>query len=75
MDIVTLCDHICVSQNTVDNWVAAGILPPPRKRGGKLMWRWREVDERLALGQSASEPETRKDEVNVGREWKSRFRK
>jgi hypothetical protein len=50
MDMATLCEHICVSSGTVDNWVAQGILPPPRKRGGKLMWKWAEVDERLTVG-------------------------
>ena len=54
MDTVTLAEHICVSTNTIDNWVVQGVLPPPRKRGGKLMWRWAEVDERLANGTLAS---------------------
>jgi len=49
-DTMTLCQHICVSPATVDNWVAQGILPPPRKRGGKLMWKWSEVDEYLTSG-------------------------
>jgi predicted DNA-binding transcriptional regulator AlpA len=46
-DMVTLCAHICASQSTVENWVKQGILPPPRKRGGKLMWKWSEVDQYL----------------------------
>jgi predicted DNA-binding transcriptional regulator AlpA len=50
MDRITLAEHICVSDTTIDNWVAQGILPPARKRGGKLMWRWSEVDEWLTLG-------------------------
>lgn len=50
MDMPTLCKHICASSTTVDNWVAQGILPPPRKRGGKLLWKWSEVDERLTNG-------------------------
>jgi hypothetical protein len=49
-DTVTLARHISVSPSTVENWVAAGILPPPRKRGGKLMWKWSEVDARLSEG-------------------------
>jgi predicted DNA-binding transcriptional regulator AlpA len=53
-DTMTLAQHICVSPSTIDNWVAAGILPPPRKRGGKLMWRWSEVDARLAEGDNSS---------------------
>ena len=43
-DAVTLALHICTCCSTIDNWVAAGILPPPKKRGGKLMWEWAEVD-------------------------------
>src|SRR5262245_24334602 len=50
MDTATLCAHICAAPNTVDNWVASGILPPPRKRGGKLMWKWAEVDQYLTNG-------------------------
>lgn len=55
MDMPTLCAHICVSHMTVDNWVAQGILPPPRKRGGKLMWKWDEVDELLTKGKADGE--------------------
>ena len=50
VDMPTLCREICVSDTTVDNWVGQGILPPPRKRGGKLMWKWQEVDEWLTNG-------------------------
>lgn len=49
-DLQTLAAHICCSPNTVDNWVAAGILPPARKRGGKLMWEWSEVSDWLRNG-------------------------
>jgi hypothetical protein len=38
----------------VDAWVVQGILPPPVKRGGKLMWKWVDVDERLTNGTSLS---------------------
>jgi predicted DNA-binding transcriptional regulator AlpA len=50
MDTPTLAAHISVSVETIPNWVAAGILPPPRKRGGKLMWKWSEVDAWLSDG-------------------------
>ena len=49
-DMATLCRHISCSSSTVDNWVAEGILPPPRKRGGELMWKWSEVDDYLTHG-------------------------
>ncbi len=49
-DMATLCAHICASASTVDKWVLEGVLPQPRKRGGKLMWKWIEVDEMLSAG-------------------------
>jgi predicted DNA-binding transcriptional regulator AlpA len=52
VDTVHLAWHLCISTSTVDNWVLAGILPPPRKHGGKLMWRWSEVDTWLATPQN-----------------------
>lgn len=54
-DMPTLCRNICASTTTVDNWVAKGILPPPRKRGGKLMWKWSEVDKYLTDGAGSDE--------------------
>jgi hypothetical protein len=53
-DSVALAAHISVSVYTLENWVAAGILPPPRKRGGKLMWKWSEVDTRLSEGNNGT---------------------
>jgi hypothetical protein len=68
-DKASLCAHICVSESTVDNWVAQGILPPPRLRGGKLMWKWVEVDERLTNGSSLSlDAEADRIRENVRRE-------
>ena len=49
-DMRTLCRHISCSPDTVNNWVAQGILPQPRKRGGELMWKWSEVDDYLTHG-------------------------
>jgi predicted DNA-binding transcriptional regulator AlpA len=48
--MMTLCKHISCSPKTLDDWVAQGILPPPRKRGGELMWKWSEVDDYLTHG-------------------------
>jgi predicted DNA-binding transcriptional regulator AlpA len=50
VDMPRLCEEICACPNTVDAWVVKGILPPPRKRGGKQMWKWAEVDEWLTNG-------------------------
>ena len=73
-DSVTLAAHISVSVSTLENWVTAGIIPPPRKRGGKLMWRWSEVDARLAEGENgALNDATRiRDAVRAERENESR---
>jgi excisionase family DNA binding protein len=49
-DISTLCEHLCISVTTVEVWTKQGILPPPRMRGGKRMWRWAEVDRWLESG-------------------------
>jgi predicted site-specific integrase-resolvase len=57
MDMSTLCEHICCSPNTVDKWVLSGILPPARRRGGKLMWKWDEVDAYLSNGRDGKSPD------------------
>jgi predicted DNA-binding transcriptional regulator AlpA len=49
-DISTLCGHTCLSEATVDKWVKLGLLPPPRQRGGKRMWKWSEVNAYLENG-------------------------
>ncbi|MEO6382013.1 MAG: hypothetical protein ABIO35_08445 [Nitrobacter sp.] len=73
-DSVTLSKHLCVSANTVDNWVAQGIIPAPRKRGGKLMWKWSEVDQKLTVG-AADEPSDLAERVRNGtrRQAENRF--
>ncbi len=50
VDMNRLCQETCTCPNTIDNWVAKGILPPGKKRGGKLMWKWAEVDRWLENG-------------------------
>jgi len=66
LDKAMLCRSICASDTTVDNWVAQGILPPPRKRGGKLMWKWSEVDERLTLGHVGISPDDECERIRNG---------
>jgi hypothetical protein len=65
-DKETLAAHLSVSSNTVENWAAQGILPPPRKRGGKIMWKWSEVDERLTLGDVAGSPDSLAERIRNG---------
>jgi len=62
-DMSTLCANICVTERTVEAWVTQGIIPPPRKRGGKLMWKWAEVDEYLTNGQPGRSPDAKADEI------------
>ena len=62
-DLATLCANICVTERTVDAWVEQGILPPARKRGGKLMWKWDEVDAYLTNGQPGRSPDSKADEI------------
>jgi hypothetical protein len=62
-DMPTLCKNICATPNTVNTWVAEGILPPPRKRGGKLMWKWSEVDQRLTDGDDDLSPDSQAEEI------------
>lgn len=44
VDIDRLCREICVTERTADAWVRQGILPAPRQRGGKRLWKWKEVE-------------------------------
>jgi hypothetical protein len=63
-DKETLAAHLSVSSNTVENWSAQGRLPPPRKIGGKVMWKWSEVDEKLTLGGEG--PDTLAERIRNG---------
>lgn len=73
-DTPTLCKNICATPNTVTAWVSERILPPPRKRGGKLMWKWSEVDEWLTVGppQGTSDPQADEIRNNVKRALETR---
>ena len=74
-DMVTLCKHTCLSETTVENWVSQGILPPPRKHGGKLMWKWAEVDEKLTNTPAGSSPDALAERIRNGtkRQVENRF--
>ena len=50
MDINALCAHVANSHRTVDNWVQEGLLPPPKMRGHKRLWKTAEVDKYLEQG-------------------------
>ncbi len=46
-DISHLTQNLCISEPTVNAWVKQGILPPPRNKGGKRLWKWTEVERYL----------------------------
>ena len=48
MDLATLSQHICAGESTIENWVKLGQFPPPRKIGGKRLWKWEDVERHLA---------------------------
>jgi hypothetical protein len=59
VDKARLCFEASVSERTVDALVKLGKLPAPRRLGGKLVWRWADVDRRIeqeGLNVSASDP-------------------
>jgi predicted site-specific integrase-resolvase len=50
LDIGRLCEELSISERTADAWVRQGILPAPRARGGKRLWKWTEVESYLDDG-------------------------
>jgi hypothetical protein len=42
-DRQTLAQHLCMGETTIDEYVAAGLLPRPRKARGTPLWEWDEV--------------------------------
>ena len=54
------------SPDTIDNWAAQGIIPPPVKRGGKLMWKWADVDAKLTIGDAGASPDSQAERITNG---------
>ena len=44
----TLAYTLDVSETTIDDWVARGIIPPGKKIQGNLRWRWSDVEAALS---------------------------
>lgn len=65
VDTARLCFEVCISEATVDAWVKQGILPPPVYRGGKRLWRWREVDAHLAGTAPTGAPSPHEQAENI----------
>ena len=48
LTIELLASELSVSQQTVENWVEQGILPPARKPAGRVrLWKWKEVEKAM----------------------------
>lgn len=75
MDKAKLAWAICASDRTIDAWVVQGILPAGRMRGGKLMWKWSEVDRKLTLGSVVGSPDQEAEEVRNGAREEARARR
>jgi predicted DNA-binding transcriptional regulator AlpA len=60
MDLETLAKHLCHSPNTIEKWAEDGIIPPARKPGRKLLWKWSEVDDWLTAGKDSLDPQAEK---------------
>lgn len=56
LDTARLCIELCICERTVDAWVRQGILPAPRQRGGKRLWKWTEVESCLDEGAQGVAP-------------------
>ena len=50
VDIARLCFELSICDRTAEAWVRQGILPAPRQRGGKRLWKWTEVERHLDDG-------------------------
>jgi hypothetical protein len=54
-DIATLSEHTTLAPRTIEMWVKEGKLPPPCVKGGKRLWKWKDV-ERYLDGNDAAVP-------------------
>jgi hypothetical protein len=68
VDMDTLCWAICSTPTSVENYVAQGKLPPPRKLGAKRLWKWKEVEQWVANGPPNSRIDSMADAVRRERE-------
>jgi hypothetical protein len=56
VDAARLCQELCICERTAEAWARQGILPAPRMRGGKRLWKWKEVEAYLDDGGPAAPP-------------------
>ena len=48
-DLRTLALHVSMSERTIEERVRLGQFPQPRRKFGKRLWVWKEVEQFLAL--------------------------
>lgn len=61
VDKARLMLETCHSERGIDLWVQQEVIPPGRMRGGKLMWKWSEVD--ACLDRGATEGQSIEEQV------------
>lgn len=56
VDVARLCRELCICERTAEAWVRQSILPAPKLRGGKRLWKWMEVERYLDDGGPSVSP-------------------
>lgn len=65
-DTATLAGNLSISESTVERYAEQGIIPPPRKRGGKNFWKWAEVDEWMTNGPPGASTDSLAERIRHG---------
>jgi excisionase family DNA binding protein len=73
LDIDRMCTELCISERTVDAWVRQGVLPSPRMRGGKRLWKWIEVERYLDDGGPSVTPSADRKNLADGMRWLAKW--
>jgi predicted site-specific integrase-resolvase len=47
VDMSRLCQELCLCESTVEAWMKAGKIPPPKINDGKRLWKWIEVEQAI----------------------------
>lgn len=68
MDRETLARALCVAPGAVDQYVARGVIPQPRKIGDAMRWRWEDVDNWLKGARDAQLSHAHSDPFEQGLE-------
>ena len=59
VDMATLCELLPWGKSTIADMMKRGLLPPGKQIGGKLVWKWSTVAEKMdaILGEQPTEAE------------------